>query len=271
VHLAELRRRQGRIEEATALLERAAAHPLVTLVRARLALDLGRNEDALELAERHLRQIPQSNRLQRAAGLEPLIRASTAAGRNEKAAQAAAELEAIADLVGTLPLCATACLSKAVVASAAIRPEEARASFEDAVDFFERAGMPFDAARARLELAEVLVALGRMERAQEEAESACTKLEALGARLYVERAAALSARIARRLKLGRGASSGSELTARQIEILRLVAAGNTNKEIAAALFLSEKTVDRHLSNIFDKLGVSSRTAAATSAAKRKLI
>jgi LuxR family transcriptional regulator, maltose regulon positive regulatory protein len=271
VHLAELRRRQGRIEEATGLLERAAAHPLATLVRARLALDLGRNEDGLELAERHLRQIHQSNRLQRATGLEPLIRAGTAAGRNEQAAQAVAELESIADAVGTLPLRATACLSKAVMASAVARPEQARGCFEDAVDLFERAGMPFDAACARLELAEVLVALGRMERAQGEAESARTRLKVLGAQLYAERAGALAARIARRLKPGSAASSGSQLTARQIEILRRVAAGSTNKEIAAELFLSEKTVDRHLSNIFNKLGVSSRTAAATCAAKRKLI
>jgi LuxR family transcriptional regulator, maltose regulon positive regulatory protein len=271
VHLAELRRRQGRIEEATALLERAAAHPLATLVRARLALDLGRNEDGLELAERHLRQIPQSNRLQRATGLEPLVRASTAVGRNEQAAQAVAELGSIAGTVGTLPLRATACLSKAVMASTVARLEQARACFEDAVDLFERAGMPFDAACARLELAEVLVALGRMERAQGEAESARTRLEVLGAQLYAERAGSLAARIARRLKPGSAASSGSELTARQIEILRRVAAGSTNKKIAAELFLSEKTVDRHLSNIFNKLGVSSRTAAATSAAKRKLI
>jgi DNA-binding NarL/FixJ family response regulator len=52
------------------------------------------------------------------------------------------------------------------------------------------------------------------------------------------------------------------LTAREAEVLRLVAAGRSNSEIAAVLFLSEKTVARHLSNIFSKLDVSSRTAAA---------
>jgi DNA-binding NarL/FixJ family response regulator len=54
----------------------------------------------------------------------------------------------------------------------------------------------------------------------------------------------------------------SGLTAREVEVLRLVAVGNTNPEIAAQLFLSEKTVARHLSNIFAKLDVTSRTGAA---------
>jgi DNA-binding NarL/FixJ family response regulator len=53
------------------------------------------------------------------------------------------------------------------------------------------------------------------------------------------------------------------LTSREVEVLRLVASGGSNPEIAATLFLSEKTVARHLSNIFTKTGVTSRTAAAT--------
>jgi DNA-binding NarL/FixJ family response regulator len=61
------------------------------------------------------------------------------------------------------------------------------------------------------------------------------------------------------------------LTAREIEVLRLVAQGHTNKRIGEALSLAEKTVDRHLSNIFDKLGVSSRAAATAHAIQNKLI
>jgi DNA-binding NarL/FixJ family response regulator len=57
-----------------------------------------------------------------------------------------------------------------------------------------------------------------------------------------------------------GAAGG--LTAREVEVLRLVAAGKSNRAVAAELFLSEKTVERHVSNILTKLGVGSRTAAA---------
>jgi DNA-binding NarL/FixJ family response regulator len=61
------------------------------------------------------------------------------------------------------------------------------------------------------------------------------------------------------------------LSTREIEVLRLVAAGKTNPEIAAALFLSEKTVARHLSNIFAKLDVNSRTSAAAFAFEHRLV
>jgi DNA-binding NarL/FixJ family response regulator len=61
------------------------------------------------------------------------------------------------------------------------------------------------------------------------------------------------------------------LTAREIEVLRLVASGKSNQQIAAALVVSDKTVARHLSNIFTKLGVSSRTAAAAFAFEQGLV
>jgi DNA-binding NarL/FixJ family response regulator len=61
------------------------------------------------------------------------------------------------------------------------------------------------------------------------------------------------------------------LTARELQVLRLVAAGKTNKTIATELFLSEKTIDRHVSNIFAKLDVASRAAATAYAYEHKLI
>ena len=61
------------------------------------------------------------------------------------------------------------------------------------------------------------------------------------------------------------------LTAREVQLLRLVAAGKTNRAIAAELVLSERTVDRHVSNIFAKLGVSSRAAATAYAYEHQLI
>ena len=69
-----------------------------------------------------------------------------------------------------------------------------------------------------------------------------------------------------------GPADGSGvLSAREVEVLRLVAVGKTNKAIADELFLSNRTIDRHVSNILTKLGVSSRTAAANEARERNLI
>jgi DNA-binding NarL/FixJ family response regulator len=70
---------------------------------------------------------------------------------------------------------------------------------------------------------------------------------------------------------GRVATGAGGLTPRELEVLRLVAAGETNKAIAADLFVSERTVDRHMSNIFAKLGVSSRAAATAHASRHGLI
>jgi DNA-binding NarL/FixJ family response regulator len=79
--------------------------------------------------------------------------------------------------------------------------------------------------------------------------------------------------LARIESLTKGAASdrGHGLTPRELEVLRLVAAGETNKAIAGKLSLSEKTIDRHVSNILAKLDVSSRTAATAFAYQRKLI
>jgi DNA-binding NarL/FixJ family response regulator len=66
-------------------------------------------------------------------------------------------------------------------------------------------------------------------------------------------------------------ASAHNLSARELEVLRLVASGQTNKGIAGTLFLSEKTVDRHVSNIFVKLDVPSRAAATAWAYQHRLI
>ncbi len=81
-----------------------------------------------------------------------------------------------------------------------------------------------------------------------------------------------SADLARLRSLGeRPAGDAHGLTERELEVLRHLAAGETNKAIAAELVLSERTVDRHVSNIFAKLSVSSRTAAAAYAYKHRLV
>jgi DNA-binding NarL/FixJ family response regulator len=71
--------------------------------------------------------------------------------------------------------------------------------------------------------------------------------------------------------LAPGRHRGGGLTAREVEVLRLVAAGKTNKAIAAELVISEKTVARHLSNIFSKLGLGTRSAATAYAYEHGLV
>jgi DNA-binding NarL/FixJ family response regulator len=106
--------------------------------------------------------------------------------------------------------------------------------------------------------------MGAACRALGDEDAAALELEA-ARRTFAELGAALDvARLS-----GDGETHG--LTARELEVLRLVAAGRTNKAIAAELVLSERTVDRHVSNIFAKLRVSSRTSATAFAYEHKLL
>lgn len=271
VRLAELRRRQGRAEEAAADLRRFEWHPLAMLGLAELALDAGRIEDAEALVERFLRHVPVTNRLARAPGLELLVRIDADTGHRQRAAATLAQLEAVADAVGTDPLRATTGFAEALVAARAGEAERARAGFEDAVMLFDRCGLPFEAARARLELAELLVSLDRLERAREEALAARQVLADLGAGLLLPRGDALVERIDRRMAGHATAAADTPLTPRQTEVLRLVAQGLSNREIAAALGISDHTVHRHVGNILLRLDAPTRAAAASRAASRGLI
>ena len=138
--------------------------------------------------------------------------------------------------------------------------DRARALLEDAVDRFERAGAPYEAARARMELATSLVALGRAD-AGHQASAAAETFAALGAATDAARAGRL---------LGSG-DPLPELTAREREVLRLLAEGLTNRQIAERLVVSEHTVHRHVTNILRKLDLPSRTAAATYAVRTGLL
>ena len=104
VRLGELRRRQGRLDEAMALFERGGSHPLASLGRASVIFDRGDFKTAADLAERHLRRLPVKNRTERAAALELMVRACLSQGRTDEATQAVAELQAIASEARTGPL-----------------------------------------------------------------------------------------------------------------------------------------------------------------------
>ncbi|HEX2739983.1 MAG TPA: LuxR C-terminal-related transcriptional regulator [Rubrobacter sp.] len=132
-----------------------------------------------------------------------------------------------------------------------------------ALQLWQELEVPYEAARARVLLGLACSALGDHDTAELELEAARSSFSDLGAAPDLARVDSLSRR----------APSGDihGLTPRELQVLRLVAAGETNKAIAAGLVLSERTVDRHVSNIFAKLGVSSRTAATAYAYKHQLV
>jgi ATP/maltotriose-dependent transcriptional regulator MalT len=260
--LAELRRRQGRAGDATALLVRAEHHPLAILCRAALALERGDAGEAAETAARYLRLLGAAI-TERAPALELLAEAHGAAGHAAEAAQAARELRAIAERARTDPLLAAARHAEGCAHTAAGRFDAAREAFEDTIELLGRAGLPFEEGRARVALAGALRALNRTDAARAELDRAHETLAGLGAAAEEHRA--------RRLRAGPRAFGHTELSARERQVLGLVAQGRTNAEIAAALVLSEHTVHRHVANILAKLGTTSRAAAVAAAAEQGML
>jgi LuxR family maltose regulon positive regulatory protein len=275
VRLAELRRRQGRLVEAAALFDRADPHPLAAMGRAELAFDRGDVRAAAEQAERYLRRVLPHNRTDRAAGLDLLVRALVGTGDLDAAKTALAELCAIALLVSTVPLKAAASLAGGCVSAGAGQVDIARRHLEDAVDLFLRCGAPYELARSRIELARVLASMGRVDAALVEARRAIDLLTELKAELELSHARALVESLSTHDRKNpadkQPGGNGAGLTAREIEVLRLIADGLNNQTIGERLFLSEHTVHRHVANIFAKLSVSSRAAAVAQAARRGLL
>jgi LuxR family transcriptional regulator, maltose regulon positive regulatory protein len=271
VRLGELRRRQGNLDEAMTLFERGGSHPLASLGRASVIFDRGDVNAAADLAERHLRRLPASNRTERAAALELMVRACLAQGRADEAAHAVAELQAIASEARTGPLKGLASLTSGLLAAPS-DPDAARQHLEDAVDLFKESGAPFETGRARLELARVMGALGRREAGADEARRAIEDLTPLAASLEIERAGAvLEALMQTPADAPPSADDRKGLTPREVEVLRLISTGLNNQAIAARLFISEHTVHRHVANTLAKLNVSSRSAAVAQAGRLGLL
>jgi len=277
VRLGELRRRQGKLDEAMALFEKCGSHPLASLGRASVVFDRGDFKTSADLAERHLRRLPSTNRTERAAALELMVRACLQQGRLDEATRAADELHAIANEAGTAPLRALAGLAAGLVAARSGDTKSAREHLEDAVDLFKESGSPFETGRTRVELAAVMRALGRSEAAADEASQAIEDLTALGASLEVTRARAVLAaamatpEAAAPAVAAPAADSRRVLTPRELEILRLISTGLNNQAIAERLFISEHTVHRHVANTLTKLNVSSRSAAVAHAGRLGLL
>ncbi len=270
--LAELRRRQGRWEEARQLFRDVETSPLGQLGSAELALDQGDTTAAADLVDRFLRRFPPENRTERAAALELLVRIYAAQGDQARAAAALGQLKEIASAVATDPLRASADFAAGIMAAAEGAHDPARKHFEDAVDLFERSKAPFETARARIELARALAATGRAAAARAEAQATFETLTKLGATREATRAAGLH----RDLQAAPGNEAAKtfplpRLTRRELDIVRLIAQGLSDKEVAARLSLSEHTVHRHVSNVLTKLDLPSRTAVVAYAARQGLL
>jgi LuxR family transcriptional regulator, maltose regulon positive regulatory protein len=268
VRLGELRRRQGRFDEAEELFARCEGHPRAVLGRAAAALDNGCPEDAADLADRFLRRFADPTRMERCAGLEIAVGANVQLGCRERAREALGQLRQIAATAGTRPLQAAVITCEGKMAAGVGDHDGARRAFEDSLDLHAAIGAPFDAAEVRLELAVTLMALGRDEAARRESETALAAFRELGAATGVARTEAMLSR-ARSLPPPSTADEGplTELSKRECEVLALIAEGLTNHEIAERLILSRHTVNRHVANILRKLSVPSRAAAASLAAR----
>jgi DNA-binding NarL/FixJ family response regulator len=138
---------------------------------------------------------------------------------------------------------------------------EAAASLHAAADSWQALAVPYEVATVRTLLGQALRDAGDNEGATASFTAAAALFDEIGARLDAR--LVLDDRPVDALPAG--------LTEREAEVLRLIASGMTNKEVAAALFLSAKTVSRHLSNIFTKIGVTSRSAATAFAFEHHLV
>jgi ATP/maltotriose-dependent transcriptional regulator MalT len=173
------------------------------------------------------------------------------------------ELAQVARSLGSAMLAAVSDRATGAVELADGDPGAALAPLRRASSGFRNIEAAYDVARTGILIARARRALGDEEGAKLEFEASRATLESLGA---VADLAILDC-----LVTGREATGDRLLTAREVQVLRLVARGSTNRSIGAELGLSERTVDRHVSNIFAKLGVSSRAAATASAYELNLL
>jgi DNA-binding CsgD family transcriptional regulator len=204
-----------------------------------------------------------TDRLHRARLLPAAVEIALAAGDGEEARRACAELERIAADFGTEVLGAMAAHARGAVELADGRPEAALEPLRRAFRVWHEVGAPYIAARLRVLIGRACRALGDKDTAALELDLAGEVFERLGA------APDLAALAAADGAPGRATPGG--LSTRELEVLRLVASGKTNKLIAKQLCLSEKTIDRHVSNIFVKTNVGSRAAATAYAYQHGLV
>ncbi|MDP4284945.1 MAG: LuxR C-terminal-related transcriptional regulator [Bacteroidota bacterium] len=262
VRLADLKRRQGKWEEAITLFDEVPSHSLKPLSCADLAYDKGEYEMAENLAERHLRKIPLSTPIERITGLELLMRIYIKRNKTEEALTLLNELKKTSGLINTSPVKAAALSAEGIYEYATKNYVTARHCLEDAVDLYDKVILPFEASRSRLVLAEVLMNLRQYSQAESELNIAINTFRDLGAEKDLAKAKYILKNLYNE-KIKPGARDHIyEFTGRELEILRLIAEGKSNEEMAGRLFLSVRTVEKHISNLYQKMGVSGKSARA---------
>jgi len=257
--IGEIKRLRGDLDGAEQAYQdghRLGRDPVPGLALLRLAQ--GRADAAAVLIRSALTGV--GDRLARARLLVAQVEIAIALGDEATATAAADELDEIASIYGSSGLHAAARRSRGAVLLAAGHPEEALSTLRTACTGWNELEAPYDCAKVRVLLAQAYQQLGDTESSERELATAREAFEALGALLD-----AASAVTQGRPVLPNG------LTAREVQVLALVAAGRTNRQIADELFLSQKTVARHVSNIFTKIGVTTRTAAARFAFERGVV
>jgi len=199
----------------------------------------------------------------RARLLPACVEIAVAAGDFPAARAAADELATIAAGLDAPYLRAVASRARGAILLGEGDPRAAVAALRESVGTWREIDAPYEEARARALLALACRASGDRAGAELDLEAARASLERLGARAELVRLETLTR--------PRPSRTSPGLTARELEVVRLVAAGRTNRHIGAQLGISEKTVARHLSNIFLKLGISSRAAATAWAYEHALV
>lgn len=259
--MAELRVRQGRLREAEQLLVGREEHPESLRALAHLRIAQDEPHVAAALLERGL-LAAESDAVRTMQLLAPLVDARLGCGEIAAAEVAAERLRELAADSGITVVGARADLAAARAALARGRAGVAAEPARRALAQFSRLAMPFEIGEARLELARAL-AHEAPDLAREEARFAQVTFRELGAARAMDAAAA----VLRALDTGSGARPRiqGELTAREQEVLELLALGMSNAKIAATLFITEKTAGHHVSRILSKLGVRNRTEAAAHA------
>jgi len=258
----ELHRLRGEFDKAEASYRQAAElgrKPQPGLALLRLAQ--GDTEAALGSIRRAVEEARAP--VVRSRMLGAFVEILLAVNDTESARGAARELEEIAESLDAPFLRAAAAHCSGAVDLAEGNAEHALVALQNARDVWREVEAPYDEARTRVLIALASRALGDEDTAALELDAARGRFERLGASNDVARLEESARRESPR--------APTRLTARELEVLGLVATGKTNRAIAGALGLSEKTVARHVANIFTKLDVTSRAAATAYAYRNRLV
>jgi ATP/maltotriose-dependent transcriptional regulator MalT len=254
----ELHRARGELaaaERSYREASRRGREPQPGLALMRLAQ--GRRDAAVAAIARVLAETDEPPR--RAGLLAAAVEIHLAAGAVAAARHEADELERHAERSGSEQLAGTAAHARGAVELAGGDPTAALVPLRRALTTWQRLGAPYEEARSRELVGHACRALGDGDSASLELEAARAVFEELGARGDLDRLGGPTGLVHR------------GLSPRELEVLRLLATGRTNREIAGELVVSARTVDRHVSNIFAKLDVSSRAAATAYAYEHELV